>query len=88
MASWWKNSCDLVLSGFDAQRVIALRLLKLARGGPAANIEARRMLVEKWMASAQAAAILASGGSGPKVLKHYRSVMRSNERRLDRRRRR
>jgi hypothetical protein len=81
---WWKYSRDLTLSAFDAQRVIGLRLLKLAAGGPAASVEARRMLVEKWTASAEAAATLASGGSMPKVLKRYRAIMRSNERRLRR----
>jgi hypothetical protein len=88
MSPWWKYSFDLALSGFEAQRVIALRMFKLAAGGPASTIEARRMLVEKWLAAAQAAAILGSGGSVPKVLKHYRAVMRSNERRLNGRRRR
>lgn len=90
---WWKYSRDLALSGFDAQRVIALRLLKLAAGGGAASVESggaasvetRRMLVEKWTASAEAAAMLASGDSAPKVLKHYRAIMRSNERRLRKR---
>ena len=85
---WWKYSRDLALSGLEAQRVIALRLLKLSAGGPAATTEARRMLVEKWLASAEAAASLASGGSAPKVLKRYRTIMRANERRLNPRRRR
>ena len=84
---WLKYSRDLALSGFEAQRVIALRLLKLAKGGPAATVEARRMLEEKWTASAEAAATLASGGSPPKVLKRYRAIMRANERRLKRRKR-
>lgn len=87
MNDWWKYSRDLALSGFEAQRVIALRLLKLAAGGPAASAEAQRMVVEKWAASAQAAATLARGGSPAKVLKRYRSLMRSNERRLRRRKR-
>ena len=84
---WWNYSRDLALSGFEAQRVIALRLLKLAAGGPEATDEVRRMLLEKWTASAEAAATLASGGSAPKVLKRYRAIMRSNERRLRRRKR-
>jgi hypothetical protein len=84
---WLKYSRDLALSGFEAQRVIALRLLKLAAGGPAATVEARRMLAEKWTASAEAAATLASGGSPPKVLKRYRAIMLANERRLKRRKR-
>ncbi len=45
------------------------------------------MLAEKWTASAEAAATLASGGSPPKVLKRYRAIMLANERRLKRRKR-
>jgi hypothetical protein len=82
MNVWWKYSRDLALAGFEAQSVIALRLLKLAAGGPAATAEAQRMLVEKWTASAEAAATFAGGGSAPKVLRRYRAIMRSNERRL------
>ncbi|HEX9159962.1 MAG TPA: hypothetical protein VF835_07015 [Rhizomicrobium sp.] len=83
---WWKYSRDLALSGFEAQRVIALRLLKLSAGGPGAVAEAHRMLLEKFTASAEAAATLARGGSAPKILKRYRAIMRSNERRLRRQR--
>ena len=66
---WWKYSRDLAQSGFDAQCVIALRFLKPAVGGPAAAVEARRMLFETWTASVEAAATVASDDSAPKVLK-------------------
>ena len=62
MRQWWKLSTDLALAGFEAQRVIALRLAKLAAGGPAADREARRMVTEKIAASTEAAATLATGG--------------------------
>lgn len=84
MSSWWKYSRDLALAGFEAQSVIALRTLKLAAGGPKAAAEAHRMFAEKWTAAAEAAVILASGGSAPKVLNHHRAIMRSNRRRLGR----
>jgi hypothetical protein len=82
---WWKYSRDLTLAGFEAQRVIALRLMKLATAGPAANIEARKMVVEKLVASVEASTTLAKGGSAHKVLRRYRTIMRANEKRLSRR---
>jgi hypothetical protein len=85
---WWKYSRDLTLAGFEAQRVMALRLMKLAAGGPAANLEASKMVTEKLMASAEAAFTLARGGSAEKVLTRYRTIMRANEQRLTRRRKR
>jgi hypothetical protein len=84
---WWKYSRDLTLAGFEAQRVIALRLMKLAAGGPAADAEAHKMVAEKLAASAEAASTLATGGSPQKVLRRYRTIMRANEQRLTRRKR-
>jgi len=74
------------LAGFEAQHVIALRLVKLAAGGPAAELEARRMVTEKIAASAEAVATLATGGSPQTVLRRYRTIMRANTKRLSRRR--
>jgi hypothetical protein len=85
LQQWWKFSTDLALAGFEAQRVVALRLAKLAAGGPAADREAFRMVTEKIAASAEAAATLAMGGSPEAVLHHYRKLMRANARRLSRR---
>lgn len=84
MNPWWKYSRNLTLAGLEAQRVIALRLLKLATGGPSAEVEARKMVTEKLDASAEAMATLAGGGSPQKVLKRYRTIMRANARRLTR----
>jgi hypothetical protein len=84
---WWKFSADLAMAGFEAQRVVALRLLKLGAGGPEANAEAARMVTEKMAASAEAATTLLAGGSAEKILRRYRSIMRANERRLTRRKR-
>jgi hypothetical protein len=87
MRQWWKLSTDIALAGFEAQQVIALRLMKLAAGGPAAEREARRMVTEKIVASAEAAATLASGGSPQTVLRRYRTIMRANNQRLSGRKR-
>ena len=81
---WWKFSTDLMAANFEAQRVIALRVQKLSKGDAAAQTEAQRMVTEKFMASMEAATILATGGSTQKVLRRYRSLMRANSRRLSR----
>ena len=65
MNPWWRYSRDLTLAGFEAQRVIGLRLMKLAAGGPAANAEARKMVTEKLAASAEAADTSAANGELP-----------------------
>jgi hypothetical protein len=79
---WWKYSRDLTLAGFEAQRVVALRLMKLAAGGPTAIVEARKMVAEKLNVSAEVAVTLAKGGSAQKVLKRCRTIMRANTKRL------
>ncbi|MEI9931808.1 MAG: hypothetical protein WDM89_15040 [Rhizomicrobium sp.] len=67
MVSWWKFSKDVTLTGLEAQRVIALRMLKLAQGGPAAASETSLMMTEKARASLEAATTLMNGGSPEKV---------------------
>ena len=84
MKPWWKFQADLAMASFEAQRVIGLRLLKLAAGGPGAAVESERMITEKIGASAEAAATLMMGGSTHKVLRRYRQIMQANARRLSR----
>ena len=84
---WWKLPQDLVAANLEAQRVIALRLAKLARGDAAARKEAQRMANEKIAASIEAGLTLASGGSPEKVLRRYRALMRANAKRLLKKRR-
>jgi len=79
---WWKLSCDIAAANLQAQRVIGLRLIKLAKGGPAAQKEAHQMVSEKLVASAEAAASLAGGNSVESVVRHYRAIMQANEKRL------
>ena len=83
---WWKFSTELMAANFEAQRVIALRMQKLSKGGHSAQAEAQRMVTEKFLASMEAARILATGGSSQKVLRRYRSLMRSNSKRLSKQR--
>ncbi|MEI9994647.1 MAG: hypothetical protein WDM91_08640 [Rhizomicrobium sp.] len=79
---WWQFSYDVVAAGIEAQQVIALRLVKLAKGDAAAQREAQTMVREKLLAGMEAAATLASGGSPTSVLRRYRTIMRANQKRL------
>lgn len=76
---------DAAMLSFEAQHVIALRMMKLTRGGKNARAEASRMVTEKMAESLAAAATLLSGGSGHAVVTQVRKRVRSNSRRLSRR---
>ena len=73
---------DAVLLGLESQRVMGLRLMKLSRGGRAAEAEVLRMFSEKTTALAEAGTTLARGGSAGTVIRRYRTHVRSNKRRL------
>jgi hypothetical protein len=77
----------MALSGLESQRVIALRLSKMAAGGPAAEKEARRMVTEKITAAVEAATTLVAGGTAEQVVRRYRTIIRSNKTRLLRKKR-
>jgi hypothetical protein len=83
-STWMKFSLDAARLGFEVQTVITLRMLKLAQGGKAAEREAHRMVAEKGVAFAEAAATLATGGSMNKVVRRVRSRVSKNKRRLSR----
>jgi hypothetical protein len=75
--------------GVEASSVVALRMLKFAGGGAAAEAEARRMVSEKIEAGLALGALAWSGGLGltaPRAasvtLAHYRRKVRANRRRL------
>jgi hypothetical protein len=81
---------DCARLGVEAWMVMGLRLAKLAAGGPAAALEAQRMLAEKSAAAVEAqfaaGIALATGVShtaaGRKALGRYRRRVRANRRRL------
>jgi len=83
---------DLARLGFEAWMVIGLRTAKLAMGGPAAMLEAQRMVAEKTaaMLEGQAAAgmAVATGSSkvavARKAIAPYRRRVKENRRRLTR----
>lgn len=78
--------------GLDAQRVIALRMLRLATGGAVSQAELNRMVVEKIAALAEAQATAATAFMNGhndhvvagKVLRVYHKHVRANRRRLSR----
>ncbi len=84
---------DFARLGVETWMVMGLRVAKLAAGGPAAALEAQRMVVEKSAAAmeAQLAAgvALATGvghaAAGRKALSRYQQRVRANRRRLMRR---
>jgi len=77
-----EDASVIVAENLEAQRVIALRLMKLAGGGPAAQKEAQKMFNEKIGASLGATNTLVRGGSPQTVLKRYRTITKANARRL------
>lgn len=67
----------------ESQRVIALRLFKLAFSDTDVPAEAQRMVSEKLAAVASAAHAAACGASAVSIVKDYRRIVRANIRRLD-----
>jgi hypothetical protein len=84
MESWMRLAFISAQAWQEAQAVMILRTLRLARGGALAQAEATRMVTEKSTAFLQAAATIAMGGSTEKVVRGYRSRVRANKRRLTR----
>lgn len=73
----------------EAQQVIALRLAKLAKGGPESPLEASLMVTEKMLAMQESGALLLKGAlhgkhnlNAQEILQLYRKKVRANRRRL------
>jgi|SRR5579862_4392630 len=90
--SWLALSAQAALLGWEAQRVIALRLIRIAAGGARGRAEAQCMVTEKVAAAVEAHAAAVSGAieggtgrrTGKKVLAVYKKRIRANRRRLSR----
>ncbi len=90
---WLALSFKVAQLGWDAQSVMALRLLRLAGGGARGQAEASRMAAEKIAAVAEAqaavaAAVIAGRNNhviAGKALGVFRKRVRANKRRLSRR---
>lgn len=71
-----------LMLAFEAQRVIELRLVRLAWGGNEGFAEAQSMVMEKVNAAAEAATTLMLGGSHETVIARYREHVAANTKRL------
>ncbi|MFE1600234.1 hypothetical protein [Methylobacterium sp. ID0610] len=78
IAPWVRLTLETARLAAEAGEVVALRLALMARGGRAAETEARRMVTEKIEAAAEAA----RAGNGLRAVKGYRRRVRANARRL------
>ncbi len=90
----WNTWCALSLQtarlGWEAQTVVALRLMRLAARGSGSQTEARRMVTEKVAALTEAqtaaATVVIKGGKSHRVAKKvlgvYKKRVRANRRRL------
>jgi hypothetical protein len=89
---WLASSFKIMQLGFDAQNVIALRMMRFAAGGTRGQSEARRMVTEKIAAGVEAQATAVSGAFtgqsdavvAGKVLRVLQKRVRVNKRRLSR----
>ena len=87
---WLSLAYKTAQLSMEAQGVIALRMMKLAVGGPAAQAEIKTMVSEKTVAFGQAQLAMTQGfvtnanqdKTARKVLAIYRRRVRANTRRL------
>jgi hypothetical protein len=87
---WLALSFQAARLGWEAQNVMALRLMRFAGGGAAGQSEAHRMVSEKVAALTEAHAaamtVAIKGGNVPamakKIMRVYNKRVRGNKRRL------
>jgi aminopeptidase N len=73
---------SLMMLAVEANGVVALRMMKLLRGGKRARREAQLMVNEKIAAAWGATASLMAGASGDEIVRRYRQHVAANARRL------
>ena len=73
---------SLMLLAFEANGVMAARMMKLTRGGRIARREAELMVSEKIHAAFKASASLMAGASGEEIVRQYRRHVAANAKRL------
>ncbi len=74
--------CAAFLLAVEAQKVIELRLVRIAWGGADARSEMMSMVGEKVVAAMEAANTLMAGGTHDQVVARYRELVADNTRRL------
>ncbi|AWN43273.1 hypothetical protein [Methylobacterium durans] len=72
----------VALLALEAQRVVELRLMKLACGGSEGCAEAQQMVSEKVSAFIEASGTLMTGGCCETVVARYREHVAANTKRL------
>jgi hypothetical protein len=75
---------SLMMLAVEANGVVALRMMKLMRGGRRAQREARLMVSEKIAAAYEATTSLMTGASGDEIVRRYRQHVAANSKRLTR----
>ena len=87
--AWGNPFMDAAMLAMEAQQVIALRMMKLAAGGPGAEAEARQMLEEKLAATKTATTLMAAAAiqgrpdrGADDVVRMLRRKVRANRKRL------
>jgi hypothetical protein len=76
------NPFAVTLLALEAQKVVELRLVKLAWGGAEGWDEAQQMVSEKVSAFIEASGTLLTGGSCETVVARYREHVAANTQRL------
>jgi hypothetical protein len=74
----------LIMLALEANGVVALRMMKLMRGGKRARHEAERMVSEKIAAAMEATASLMAGASSDEIVHRYQRHVAANAKRLGR----
>jgi hypothetical protein len=75
---------SLMMLAVEANGVVALRMMKLLRGGRSARREAELMVSEKIRPAFEATARLMAGASGDEIIHRYRRHVAANAKRLSR----
>jgi hypothetical protein len=75
---------SLIMLAVEANGVVALRMMKLMRGGRSARREAKLMVSEKMDAALEATARLMVGASSDEIVQRYRKRVAANAKRLGR----
>jgi uncharacterized lipoprotein NlpE involved in copper resistance len=73
---------SLVMLAVEANGVVALRMMKLMRGGRSARREAKLMVREKIDAAFEATARLMAGAPSEEIVHRYRRRVAANAKRL------
>ena len=79
------GSAAWMMLGFEANRVVGLRVTRMMLGGRSARREAKLMVTEKVEAALEANTRMMSGASADEIIRMYRRRVAANARRLSKR---